>query len=101
MIAPEFIAAVGMVAGSVAFVLGIAQLSCEHAAAPAMMRVFIASMAALSAWTAFDSWDAWAGVGHRTDNKAIAFAIVLACSWGYRRARGLQTDYSETYRGMK
>lgn len=87
------IAAIGMMAGLAAFILGIAQLACEHAAAPHSLRFCIAALALLGAWTAFDCWDAWAGIEHRVDSKAVAYSAVLALFWGYRRAFGLKTDY--------
>ena len=91
MIPVFVIACVGMVAGVAAFLLGVAQLTCEHQRSALLPRVTTLLLSILAGWTAIDSWDAWSGIRAHVDAKAVAFAIALALSWGYRRAFGLTT----------
>lgn len=80
--------AIGIVAGAVAFLLGVAQLTCEHGAAPWPQRATTVLLAMIAAYTAVDSWEVWAGLDEPLDAKAVAFCIALALSWGYRRTFG-------------
>lgn len=86
------VAVAGTIAGGAAFLLGIAQLTCEHADSPMPQRLTTGLLAGVAAWTALDCWDAWSGVDQVVDAKAVGFSIALALSWGYRRARGLVTE---------
>jgi hypothetical protein len=92
MIPAFMISSVGMVAGVAAFLLGVAQLTCEHARSALLPRLTTFTLTILAGWTAIDSWDAWSGVRGHVDAKAVAFAVALALSWGYRRAFGLTTQ---------
>lgn len=87
-----FLACVGMVAGVAAFLLGVAQLTCEHQESGWMPRWSTALLAIASAWTAIDAWEAWAGVDGPVDHKVIVFVVILAVSWAHRRVYGLITD---------
>lgn len=93
MSAVEWLAVTGMLAGAAVFVLGIAQLTCEHPDAPWLPRACVALLALLGVWVGADSWDVWAGLAHRADPKAIALCTVLALHWGIRRGRGARTHY--------
>ncbi len=88
------VAAVGMVAGAAVVVLAIAQLTCEHSRSPVLQRVTTALFGMVAAYSAIDCWDVWAGVDDTLDNKAVAFCIVLALSWGYRRSFGVTSQRS-------
>lgn len=81
-------ASIGMVAGAAAFLLGVAQLTCEHGTSPWLPRLTTALLSMIAAYTAVDSWDFWSGVDSTLDAKAVAFCIALALSWGYRRTFG-------------
>jgi len=81
-------ASIGMVAGAAAFLLGVAQLTCEHGSSPWFARLTTALLSMVAGYTAVDSWDFWAGVDNTLDTKAVAFCIALALSWGYRRTFG-------------
>lgn len=85
------LACTGMVAGGVAALLGVAQLTCEHAESSFMPRFSTLVLAVIAACTAIDCWDVWSGKAGHVDGKAVAFAVILALSWGHRRAFGLQT----------
>jgi hypothetical protein len=85
-------ACVGMVAGATAFLLGFAQLTCEHSRSSWTPRGSTALLAIASGWAAIDSWEAWSGVGPPVDEKVVAFVTVLAASWAHRRAYGLTTE---------
>ena len=61
MIPAFVISSVGMVAGVAAFLLGVAQLTCEHARSALLPRVTTFILTILAGWTAIDSWDAWSG----------------------------------------
>lgn len=85
-------ACVGMAAGVAAFLLGFAQLTCEHPRSSWTPRVSTALLAIASGWTAIDSWEAWSGVSGPVDEKVVAFVTVLATSWAHRRVFGLTTE---------
>lgn len=85
------LSSIGMVAGALAMMLGVAQLTCEHAESTWLPRFSTVLLSGLSAWTAIDSWDAWAGVAPAPDPKTVAFTVVLAVSWAHRRVYGLLT----------
>lgn len=85
-------AAIGMAAGAAAFLLGVAQLTCEHGSAHWLPRLTTALLSMTAAYTAVDSWDFWSGVDHTLDAKAVAFCIALALSWGYRRTFGFTSQ---------
>ncbi len=82
-------AAIGVLAGVVAATLGLAQLTCEHAASPWPQRLSTILLVMIAAYTAIDCWDFWSGVDDTLDAKAVAFCIALAMSWGYRRFFGI------------
>lgn len=86
------LASIGMVAGAAAFLLGVAQLTCEHGDSPWLPRLTTTILALLAAYTAVDSWDFWSGVDDTLDAKAVAFCIALALSWGYRRIFGFTSE---------
>jgi hypothetical protein len=86
------VALCGMVAGGAAFLLGIAQLTCEHARSPMPQRLTTGVLAGVAAWTGLDCWDVLSGLDATVDAKAVVFSLALALSWGYRRARGLVTE---------
>lgn len=81
----------GMLFGGAGFVLGIAQLTCEHALSSRTQRLTTFALAVCAGWTGLDCWDALSGVVQDVDNKAIAFSIALTLSWGYRRIRGIES----------
>ena len=85
---PIAMASIGMVAGLAAATLGVAQLTCEHAASPWPQRLSTILLVMIAAYTAIDCWDFWSGVDDTLDAKAVAFCIALALSWGYRRTFG-------------
>lgn len=85
-------ASIGMVAGGAAFLLGIAQLTCEHGSSHWLPRLTTVMLSMIAAYTAVDSWDFWAGVDDTLDAKAVAFCIALALSWGYRRSFGFTSQ---------
>ena len=85
------LASIGMVAGAAAFLLGVAQLTCEHGDSPWLPRLTTTMLALLAAYTAVDSWDFWSGVDETLDAKSVAFCVALALSWGYRRIFGFQS----------
>lgn len=85
-------ASIGMVAGTAVLVLALAQLSCEHAGSPVAQRLTTVMFAAIASYTAIDCWDVWAGVDNTLDTLAVAFCVVLALSWGYRRIFGLTSQ---------
>lgn len=85
-------ASIGMVAGAAAFLLGVAQLTCEHGGSSWLPRVTTALLSMTAAYTAVDSWDFWSGVDDTLDAKAVAFCIALALSWGYRRTFGFTSQ---------
>jgi hypothetical protein len=85
-------AAIGMVAGAAAFLLGVAQLTCEHGGSALLPRITTALLSLTAAFTAVDSWDFWSGVDDTLDAKAVAFCIALALSWGYRRTFGFMSQ---------
>lgn len=89
---PDLMSSLGMVAGVLAMLLGVAQLTCEHGGSSWMPRASTVALSGVAAWTAIDSWDAWAGVGPPVDGKTVAFTAVLALSWAHRRVYGLMTD---------
>ncbi len=81
-------ACIGMVAGAAVVVLALAQLTCEHARSPSAQRITTVLFAMVATYTAIDCWDVWAGIDDTLDAKAVAFCVVLALSWGYRRIFG-------------
>ncbi len=87
------IAAVGIVSGFAASVLGVAQLTCEHAESRWMPRASTMALAIMSGWSAIDCWEAltWGGARTDIDEKAVALTVILALSWAHRRAFGLMT----------
>ncbi len=85
-------AAIGMVAGAAAFVLGIAQLTCEHGGSSWLPRLTTVMLSMIAAYTAVDAWDFWSGIDDTLDAKAVAFCIALALSWGYRRTFGFTSQ---------
>lgn len=85
-------ASIGMVAGFAASILGVAQLTCEHAASPWPQRLSTVLLAMIAGYTAVDSWEFWAGVDDTLDAKAVLFCIALALSWGYRRTFGFTSQ---------
>lgn len=85
-------ASIGMVAGATAFLLGVAQLTCEHGGSPWLPRLTTVMLSMIAAYTAVDSWDFWSGVDDTLDAKAVAFCIALALSWGYRRTFGFTSQ---------
>lgn len=85
-------ALIGMAAGACAFLLGVAQLTCEHGSSPWLPRLTTAMLSMIAAYTAVDSWDFWSGVDDTLDAKAVAFCIALALSWGYRRTFGFTSQ---------
>lgn len=87
---PLALAAIGMVAGFATVVLGVAQLTCEHAESRWTPRFSTAGLAAVAGWVAVDCWNALSGVGE-ADDKAVALVVILAVSWAHRRAYGLTT----------
>ncbi len=89
--AEHVVAVIGMIAGGAAVLLAIAQLTCEHADSPWSPRVTSILLGIIAAWTAIDCWDVWAGVDNTIDGKAVAFSVVLAVSWAFRRAFGYMT----------
>lgn len=89
---PTAMASIGMVAGAAAFVLGIAQLTCEHGGSPWLQRVSTVLLSMIAGYTAIDCWDFWAGVDDTLDTKAVAFCVALAMSWGYRRTFGFTSQ---------
>lgn len=93
MSAVEWLAVTGMLAGAAVFVLGIAQLTCEHPDAPWLPRACVAVLALLGVWVGADSWDVWAGLARPADPKAIELCAVLALHWAWRRGRGVRTHY--------
>lgn len=86
------IASIGMVSGAAAVILAVAQLTCEHADSPWSPRITSVLLGIIAAWTAIDCWEAWAGADDKLDGKAVAFSVVLALSWGFRRAYGYMTE---------
>lgn len=89
---PVALASIGMVAGGATVVLGVAQLTCEHASSPWMVRATTVLLSILAASTAIDCWEVWAGADDTIDPKAIAFCVALALSWGYRRLFGFTSQ---------
>lgn len=87
------LASVGMAAGFAAFLLGIAQLTCEHPRSSWTPRISTALLSIASGWTAIDSWEAWSGVAEPIDEKVVAFVTILAASWAHRRVFGLTTGH--------
>ncbi len=85
-------ASIGMVAGAAAFLLGVAQLTCEHGGSSWLPRVTTVLLSMTAAYTAVDSWDFWSGVDDTLDAKAVAFCVALALSWGYRRTFGFTSQ---------
>ncbi|KAF0097802.1 MAG: hypothetical protein FD144_4751 [Rhodospirillaceae bacterium] len=85
-------ASIGMVAGAAAFLLGVAQLTCEHGGSSWLPRLTTVMLSMTAAYTAVDSWDFWSGVDDTLDAKAVAFCIALALSWGYRRTFGFTSQ---------
>ena len=85
-------ASIGMVAGAAAFLLGVAQLTCEHGRSHWFQRLTTVMLSMIAAYTAVDSWDFWSGVDDTLDAKAVAFCIALALSWGYRRTFGFTSE---------
>lgn len=85
------LASIGIVSGFAALLLGVAQLTCEHAQSSWIPRLSTVLLSIASGWTAIDSWDSWAGVGPPVDGKAVAFVVVLAMSWAHRRIFRLTT----------
>lgn len=92
MIPLGYLAAVGMVAGAAAFVLGVAQITCEHAAAPIGRRISTGLLIVPAVLTAVDSWDAWAGADTQIEPHAILFCVALTATWAYRRVFRLRTS---------
>ncbi len=86
-------ASIGMVAGATVFLLGFAQLTCEHPRSSWTPRISTAVLAIASGWAAIDSWEAWSGVGPPIDEKVVTFVTVLAASWAHRRVYGLTTGH--------
>lgn len=84
--------AVGMVAGLAATVLGVAQLTCEHAESRWLPRASTVALAIVSGWSAIDCWEALSAGNAAVDRKVVAFTVILALSWGHRRAFGLKTS---------
>lgn len=92
LIAPELIALAGMAFGLVAFLVGIAQIVCEHKTSPHLQRCLTSLLALLCAWSAADCWPSFAdSQAHPVNVTAVAFTIGLAGTWGYRRLRGLRS----------
>jgi hypothetical protein len=91
-ILPVALASIGMVAGGATVVLGVAQLTCEHATSPWIVRATTVLLSILAASTAIDCWEVWAGAEETLDPKAIAFCVALAMSWGYRRTFGFTSQ---------
>lgn len=89
----DILSFIGMAAGAVTFVLGLAQLTCEHARSGWIPRASTICLSSLAAWTAIDSWDALAGLRPPQDPKTVAFIVVLALSWAHRRIYGLITAH--------
>lgn len=89
---PVAMAFIGMVAGAAAFLLGVAQLTCEHGSSPWLPRLTTAMLSLIAAYTAVDAWDFMAGVDDTLDAKAVAFCLALALSWGYRRTFGFTSQ---------
>lgn len=88
----EAMASIGMAAGAAAFLLGVAQLTCEHGSSPWLPRATTAMLSMIAAYTAVDSWDFWSGIDDTLDAKAVAFCVALALSWGYRRTFGFTSQ---------
>jgi hypothetical protein len=86
------VACVGMVAGFAAAVLGVAQLTCEHAESGWTPRASTVALSIMSAWTGIDCWEVWAGTDDTLDVLAVLFCCVLAVSWAHRRVYGLTTE---------
>lgn len=82
------VSASALLFGLAGFVLGIAQLSCEHADAPWPPRIFTGAATGICGWLFVDGWDALAH-GDYVDNIAVAYAVVLCGSWSYRRWFGV------------
>lgn len=78
----------GVVSGTAAFLLGVAQLTCEHGASPWPQRITTTLLAMIAGYTAVDSWEFWEGLDEPLDVKAVFFCAALALSWGYRRTFG-------------
>lgn len=91
-IPPELVALLGMVGGLAAFVLGIAQIVCEHRTSPMLQRVLTMLLAALCMASGFDSWRSFAdSEAWPVNGKAVGFCVLLAATWGYRRVKGLRS----------
>lgn len=87
MIDPQTaIAAIGLVAGAVATVLAVAQLTCEHAASGFVTRAATVGLGILAFWTGVDCWEVWAGTDDTLDAIGVGFCVCLSLSWGYRRS---------------
>ena len=92
LIAPELIALAGMIFGTIGFLVGIAQIVCEHKTSPQLQRALTALLSLLCAWSAADCWPSFAdSEAHPVNLHAVAFCIGLAGTWGYRRLRGLMS----------
>ena len=91
-ISPEFMALAGMLGGLAAFLLGIAQIVCEHRTSPMLQRVLTALLALLCIWAGLDCWRSFAdSAAWPVNGKAVGFCLALAATWGYRRLRGLRS----------
>lgn len=91
MTSHDLVPIAGALAGTASFLLGIAQLACEHASAPLVQRLTIGLLAMPAAWTAIDCWAAVSGIEFGPDTHGVAFCVGLAAYWGYRRTLGLVT----------
>lgn len=92
MAADVLIAVAGMAAGAAAFVLGVAQLTCEHAESPWAQRATTVLLGLCAAWTGIDCWEVLAGTDDTLDGQAVAFTVALALAWGARRAGGWRSE---------
>lgn len=91
-ISPEFMALAGMLGGLAAFLLGIAQIVCEHRTSPMIQRALTVVLALLCIWAGLDCWRSFAdSAAWPVNHKAVAFCWALAATWAYRRVKGLRS----------
>lgn len=89
---PELVALAGLAAGVAAFLLGIAQVVCEHRTSPMLQRALTIVLALLCIWAGLDCWRSFAdSEAWPVNGKAVGFCVALAATWGYRRLRGLRS----------
>lgn len=89
----SFIAALGMIAGAATVILGVAQLTCEHARSSWTPRFSTFVLTVISGWVGIDCWESWSGAGDPVDWRAVVVVATLAVSWAHRRIYRLTTGH--------